>query len=46
VVPARHAQALQRAFSPGVAELRVVPELEHNTPLLAATALREALQGR
>ena len=46
VVPARHAQALQRAFRPGVAELRVVPELEHNTPLLASAAFREALLGR
>jgi pimeloyl-ACP methyl ester carboxylesterase len=46
VVPARHARALQRAFSPGVAELRVVPELDHNTPLLASAAFREALQGR
>jgi pimeloyl-ACP methyl ester carboxylesterase len=46
VVPARHARALQRAFRPGVAELRVVPELDHNTPLLASAAFREALLGR
>jgi hypothetical protein len=45
-VPARHARALQRAFRPGVAELRVVPELDHNTPLLASAAFREALLGR
>jgi hypothetical protein len=29
-----------------VAELRVVPELDHNTPLLASAAFREALLGR
>ena len=46
VVPARHAQALHRAFRPGVATLSVVPELDHNTPLLASAAFREALRGR
>jgi pimeloyl-ACP methyl ester carboxylesterase len=45
VVPVRHAKALQRAFRPGVAQLLVVPDLDHNTPLTAAAAFREALQG-
>ena len=43
VVPVRHAQALHRAFPPGVAELVVVPDLEHNSPILEATAFRAAL---
>ncbi|MEB3243875.1 MAG: alpha/beta hydrolase [Cyanobacteriota bacterium] len=46
VVPARHAIALHRAFAPGVAQLQVVADLEHNTPLSASPALRAALQGR
>lgn len=44
VVPRRHAEALQRAFAPGVAELVVVPDLQHNTPLLASPAFQRALQ--
>lgn len=43
VVPVRHAEALFRAFPPGVAELVVVPELEHNSPILQAAAFRAAL---
>jgi pimeloyl-ACP methyl ester carboxylesterase len=45
VVPLRHAEALQRAFPPGVAALVVDSELQHNTPLLASPALRAALVG-
>jgi uncharacterized protein len=43
VVPRRHAEALHRAFAPGVAELVVVPELQHNTPILDSPDLRAAL---
>ncbi len=43
VVPVRHAKALYRAFPPGVAELLVVPDLEHNSPILQAAAFRAAL---
>jgi fermentation-respiration switch protein FrsA (DUF1100 family) len=43
VVPRRHAEALHRAFRPGVAELVVAPDLDHNTPIPAAPAFREAL---
>jgi pimeloyl-ACP methyl ester carboxylesterase len=43
VVPLRHAEALQRAFPPGVAELVVAPDLDHNTPILASPAFRSAL---
>jgi pimeloyl-ACP methyl ester carboxylesterase len=46
VVPARHAVALQRAFRPGVAELVLVSDLDHNTPILASAAFRAALQGQ
>ncbi len=46
VVPRRHAEALQRAFAPGVAELVVAPDLQHNTPLLASPAFQRALQSR
>jgi uncharacterized protein len=45
VVPTRHAEALQRAFPPGVAELVVVSNLDHNTPILDASAFRAALKG-
>lgn len=45
VVPPRHAEALHRAFAPGVAELLLVSDLEHNTPILDAPAIRAALQG-
>ncbi len=45
VVPLRHAEALQRAFRPGVAELVVVSDLDHNTPILDSAALRAALAG-
>ena len=44
VVPLRHAEALQRAFPPGVAELVVAPDLDHNTPILDSAAFRAALQ--
>lgn len=44
VVPLRHAEALQRAFATGVAELVVVPDLQHNTPLLASPAFQRALK--
>lgn len=44
VVPVRHAQALSRAFRPGVAELVVVPDLEHNAPILEVEAFRTALR--
>lgn len=43
VVPPRHAETLHRAFQPGVAELVVAPELEHNSPILTSAALRNAL---
>jgi len=43
VVPARHALALHRAFQPGVAQLVVEPELEHNSPILTSAAFRVAL---
>jgi pimeloyl-ACP methyl ester carboxylesterase len=43
VVPVRHAEALFRAFRPGVARLVVDPDLEHNTPLLDSVAIRTAL---
>lgn len=43
VVPVRHAQALHRAFQPGMAELVVEPDLEHNSPMLSAAAFRAAL---
>ncbi|CAK6692368.1 alpha/beta hydrolase [Synechococcus sp. CBW1107] len=46
VVPTRHAVALHRAFQPGVAELILVPDLEHNTPILNSAAIRAALQGQ
>ncbi|MEB3261572.1 MAG: alpha/beta hydrolase [Cyanobacteriota bacterium] len=46
VVPVKHARALQRAFRPGVAELVVVPDLDHNTGLLDSAAFRTALQQR
>jgi uncharacterized protein len=46
VVPRRHAEALHRAFSPGVAALVVDPALHHNTPLLDSGAFRAALQAR
>jgi hypothetical protein len=45
VVPTRHAEALHRAFRPGVAQLVVVPGLDHNTPILDSPAFRRALQG-
>ncbi len=44
VVPPRHAEALHRAFAPGVATFTLVPELDHNTPILEAAAIRDALQ--
>ena len=43
VVPPRHAQALHRAFQPGVAQLVVEPDLEHNSPILTSAAFRSAL---
>ncbi|MCT0230898.1 alpha/beta hydrolase [Synechococcus sp. CS-1324] len=46
VVPTRHAIALHRAFPPGVAELVLVPDLDHNTPVLSSAAFRAALQGQ
>jgi hypothetical protein len=46
VVPPRHAAALHRAFSPGVATFILAPELAHNTPILEGAAFREALQQR
>jgi pimeloyl-ACP methyl ester carboxylesterase len=46
VVPLRHAEALHRAFRPGVAELVVVPDMEHNTPILEVPAVRNALRER
>jgi pimeloyl-ACP methyl ester carboxylesterase len=44
VVPTRHAVALHRAFQPGVAELVLVPDLDHNSPILSSEAFRAALQ--
>jgi hypothetical protein len=44
VVPSRHAVALYRAFQPGVAELILVPDLDHNSPILSSAAFRTALQ--
>jgi pimeloyl-ACP methyl ester carboxylesterase len=44
VVPTRHAVALHRAFRPGVAELILVPDLDHNSPILSIAAFRAALQ--
>ena len=44
VVPTRHAVALHRAFQPGVAELVLVPDLDHNSPILSSAAFRAALQ--
>ena len=44
VVPTRHAKALHRAFPPGVAELVLVSDLDHNTPILSSAAFRAALQ--
>jgi pimeloyl-ACP methyl ester carboxylesterase len=44
VVPLPHAEALQRAFPPGVAQLVVVSDLEHNTPILESSAFRQAFQ--
>ena len=46
VVPPRHAQALHRVFSPGVAELVVVEDLGHNAPILSTAAFRRALLQR
>jgi len=46
VVPPRHAEALHLAFRPGVAELLLVSDLDHNTPILASAAFRAALQGQ
>jgi pimeloyl-ACP methyl ester carboxylesterase len=46
VVPPRHAEALYRAFQPGVADFILVPDLDHNTPILDAAEFRQALQGR
>ncbi len=45
VVPVAHACALHRAFRPGVAELVVVNDLDHNTALLDSAAFRRALVG-
>jgi pimeloyl-ACP methyl ester carboxylesterase len=45
VVPTRHAEALHRAFQPGVAELILVPDLDHNTAILDSLAISSALQG-
>jgi hypothetical protein len=36
---------LHAAFRPGVAELLVERDLDHNTPLLASAAIRAALRG-
>jgi fermentation-respiration switch protein FrsA (DUF1100 family) len=46
VVPPRHAEALYRAFQPGVATFLLAPDLEHNTPLLESADFRRALQER
>jgi pimeloyl-ACP methyl ester carboxylesterase len=43
VGPTRHAEALHRAFAPGVAELVLVRDLDHNTPILESPAFRAAL---
>lgn len=43
VVPPRHAEALHRSFPPGVAQLLVEPDLEHNSPILSSAAFRAAL---
>lgn len=43
VVPSVHARVLHAAFQPGVAELVVVSDLDHNTPISAAAAYRAAL---
>jgi hypothetical protein len=43
VVPLAHARALHRAFRPGVAELVVESDLDHNTPILDSAAFRKAL---
>ncbi|MFN9932212.1 MAG: alpha/beta hydrolase [Cyanobacteriota bacterium] len=45
VVPSAHARSLHAAFRPGVAQLKVVSDLEHNTPLLESAAIRAALRG-
>jgi pimeloyl-ACP methyl ester carboxylesterase len=46
VVPPRHAEALHRAFPPGVSTFILGPELEHNTSILEAAAFRAALRPR
>jgi pimeloyl-ACP methyl ester carboxylesterase len=46
VVPTRHAVALHHAFQPGVAELMLVNDLNHNTPILSSAAFHTALQGQ
>ena len=46
VVPSAHARALHAAFRPGVAELLVESDLDHNTPLLESADFRRALQER
>ena len=43
VVPPARARALHHAFRPGVAELILVSDLDHNTPILASAAFRSAL---
>jgi fermentation-respiration switch protein FrsA (DUF1100 family) len=43
VVPVNHARALHRAFQPGVAELLVVSDLDHNTPILESDIIRKVL---
>jgi hypothetical protein len=43
VVPLTHARALHSAFRPGVAELVVVRDLDHNTPILQSAAFIRAL---
>jgi pimeloyl-ACP methyl ester carboxylesterase len=45
VVPPHHAEALHRAFQPGVARLVLVPDLDHNTAILDSLAISSALQG-
>jgi hypothetical protein len=45
VVPPRHAEALHRAFLPGVSELVMAADLDHNTPILNAAPFRAALIG-
>jgi pimeloyl-ACP methyl ester carboxylesterase len=44
VVPSAHARSLHAAFRPGVAQLKVVSDLDHNTPLLESAAIRAALR--